>query len=222
MIVHSSETLALIGGAKPSEDVLTRTLALSGPVVAADSGADWALDHGVTPQAVIGDLDSISDSARAKIPPSRLHFVDDQDTTDFDKCLSLIRAPVILGAGFTGQRQDHQLACYSSLVRFPTQLCILLSDHEIVFLAPPSLRLALDPGTRVSLFPFGAVEGISDGLEWEIGGLNFAPDGRVGTSNRAKGSVHLGFTSPKMLMILPQETLDIVLPALTEAPARWE
>jgi thiamine pyrophosphokinase len=216
------ETVALIGGVKPSEDVLRLALSLAGPVIAADSGADWAMVHGRIPDAVIGDLDSISDSARATIPDADVHFIDDQDTTDFDKCMSLISAPLILGVGFTGQRQDHQMACYNTLVRFPAQRCVLLSDDEIVFLAPPSLLLELAPGTRISLFPLGAVEGVSDGLEWNIGGLTFCPDGRVGTSNRAQGPVQLNFTSPKMLMILPADTLQQVLSALQNTSARWD
>lgn len=222
MIVHSVETVALIGGVKPSDDVLRLALSLAGPVVAADKGANWAVAHSRVPDAVIGDLDSISESARAAIPGERVHFIDCQDTTDFDKCLSMISAPVILGVGFTGKRQDHQMASYNTLVRFPAQRCVLLSDDEIVFLAPPSLRLGLAPGTRVSLFPFGAVEGVSDGLEWEIGGLNFAPDGRIGTSNRAQGPVQLSFTSPKMLMVLPADTLHEVLSALQTTSARWD
>ncbi len=222
MIVRTSETIALIGGANVDSQVLKRALALAGPVIAADGGADWALNHGVTPDAVIGDMDSISDTAKAVIPADRLHPSDDQDTTDFDKCLGAVEAPLIIGAGFTGERQDHQLACYNTLVRFPAQRCVLLGQDELVFLAPPTLRLALQPGCRVSLFPFGAVEGVSDGLEWEIGGLNFAPDGRAGTSNRAKGPVQMSFTAPKMLMLLSAETLHVVVQALHETPARWD
>ncbi|MFK7940086.1 MAG: thiamine diphosphokinase [Roseovarius sp.] len=222
MIVQSLETLALIGGVDPGPKALDMALQGSETVVAADGGADWALSHDVMPDAVIGDLDSISDAARARIPADRLHFIDDQDTTDFDKCLSQIRAPLIIGVGFTGQRQDHQLACYNSLVRFAHQRCILLSDDELVFLAPPSCRIALEAGTRVSLFPFGAVEGVSDGLEWNIAGLNFAPDGRVGTSNRATGPVHLSLTSPKMLVVLPAATLALVTQAFAATAARWD
>lgn len=222
VIVHSLETLALFGGVEPSADIMTRARAMSTRVVAADGGANWAVERGIVPDAVIGDLDSISDKARAAIGAERLHFVDDQDTTDFEKCLAGISAPLIIGAGFVGARQDHQLACYNALVRAPQQRCVLLSDEELVFLAPPSLRLPLATGARVSLFPFGAVEGISDGLVWEIAGLNFAPDGRIGTSNAAKGPVQLRFTAPKMLVVLPVETLSVVVDALLGTAARWE
>ena len=222
MIVHSLETVTLIGGASVNNTTLSRARAVAPRIVAADGGADVAHENGLIPEAVIGDFDSISDATRARLPDSILHYIDDQDTTDFDKCLSQISAPLIIGVGFTAGRQDHQLACYNTLVRFAGQPCVLLGQHELVFLAPPTMLLDLHPRTVVSLFPLGAVEGTSDGLEWEISGLNFAPDGRVGTSNRAKGPVHLSVTSPKMLVILPSDALDIVVQALSKSAARWD
>ena len=67
----------------------------------------------------------------------------------------------------------------------------------------------------------GAVEGLSDGLKWPLRGLNFAPDGQVGTSNAATGPVHLTITAPKMLVMLPVDRLNIVVTALAESAARW-
>lgn len=222
MIVHSSETVSLIGGASFSAEAFARVTALAPCILAADGGADAVLAHGAVPEAVIGDFDSISDAARASLPDSAQHRIEEQDSTDFDKCLRNIHAPLILGLGFSGDRLDHQLATYNSLVRHPDRRCILLGRQELVFLAPPQCRLDLEEDTVVSLYPMGAVEGISDGLQWEIGGLNFAPDGRVGTSNRAKGPVHLNLTSPKMLVILPETALEIAVRALLESAAHWE
>jgi thiamine pyrophosphokinase len=90
-----------------------------------------------------------------------------------------------------------------------------------MFLCPPSLSLPLAEGCRISLFPMGAVEGASDGLRWPIGGMTFSPDGRVGTSNLAQGAVSLTMKAPKMLVMLPADTLGTVAGALRAAPARW-
>lgn len=220
MIVSNKEPITLIGGAAIFAAHLQRALALAPFVVAADSGADAALAHSTIPQAVIGDFDSISDQALARIPKEALHVIPDQDTTDFDKCLSNITAPLIIGIGFSGDRLDHQLAAYNSLVRHPWQRCILLGREELVFLLPPSFRLNLDPGHPVSLFPMGAVEGQSHGLKWPIDGLDFAPDGRTGTSNMALGPVSLSLSAPKMLAILPQAALEDVSRALINT-ATW-
>lgn len=221
MIVHESETITLIGGADVAPDLLSRALALAPKVVAADGGADTAIANGVIPSAIIGDFDSISDSAQKALPDSCLHKIEEQDSTDFDKCLRNISAPLIIGVGFSGERLDHQLAAYNTLVRHPHQRCILLGSKELVFLAPPSLWLPLNACCTVSLFPMGAVEGVSDGLRWPISGLNFAPDGRVSTSNEATGPVHLSMTAPKMLVILPQQILELAVSALLATTATW-
>ncbi len=221
MIVKQSLPITLIGGSKLNNTGFWRALKLAPTLVAADGGANRALKNGVLPDAVIGDLDSIDDSTRQKIPSERIHHISEQDSTDFDKCLRNIETPLVIGVGFSGARLDHQLASYNTLVRHPEQRCILLTKREIVFLAPPSLTLDLAGGTPVSLFPMGAVEGMSDGLEWPIAGLNFAPDGRIGTSNRSTGPVHLNVTAPKMLVILPEHALETVVVTLLSTRADW-
>src|SRR6056297_886677 len=221
MIVDEKRPVTLVGGADVTEITLSRARALAPVVVAADGGADAALINHTIPQAVIGDFDSLSDWARGQLPDCALHPIPDQDSTDFDKCLRNIRAPLIIGVGFSGARLDHQLAAYNTLVRHPHRRCILLGTEELVFLAPPELRMDVPKNCAVSLFPFGAVEGVSDGLKYPIAGLNFAPDGRVGTSNHATGLVNLSVTAPKMLVILPQAMLEIAAAALMAARAHW-
>ena len=221
MIVHESDPITLVGGAGLSDQLFDQALQVAPLVVAADSGADRALAHGITPRAVIGDFDSISQAARAALPEAILHQMQDQDSTDFDKCLRSVTAPLILGVGFCGDRLAHQLAACNTLVRYPLQRCVLLGETDLVFLCPPAIHLPLDAGCRVSLFPMGAVEGLSDGLKWPLRGLNFAPDGQVGTSNAATGPVHLTITAPKMLVMLPVDRLNIVVTALAESAARW-
>src|SRR6056297_1830441 len=221
MIVRENNAITLIGGAGVAQGDIEAALRLAPLVVAADGGADTALAAGLTPRAVIGDFDSISAAARARLPDDTLHPMDDQDSTDFEKCLAHIDAPLIIGLGFTGDRLDHQMAACNALVRHAARRCVLLGAHDLMFLCPPVLDLALDPGCRVSLFPMGAVEGASDGLQWPIGGINFAPDGRVGTSNRALGTVSLSVTTPKMLVTMPAHTLETVVRALGTCAASW-
>jgi thiamine pyrophosphokinase len=221
MIVADNKPVTLIGGAEIKKTLLDRAQSLGPLVVAADGGADAALYNGVVPDAVIGDFDSLSEAARERLPNSSLHKIAEQDTTDFDKCLRNIDAPLVVGIGFSGNRLDHQLAAYNTLVRHPDRPCLLLGVEELVFLCPPSIRLDLKNGTPVSLFPMGAVEGVSDGLEYPIDGLNFAPDGRVGTSNVAIGPVDISVTSPKMLVILPQESFEQAAKALLAARSHW-
>ncbi|MEZ5778358.1 MAG: thiamine diphosphokinase [Paracoccaceae bacterium] len=217
-IVHSSQAVTLLGAGEIRPQSLTDALALAPLLVAADGGANVAISAGFTPHRVIGDLDSANAETRATIPADRFWFVDEQETTDFEKCLTRIEAPMILGLGFTGARIDHLLAVFAVLMRHPQKRCLILGREDVVFLAPRRIALDLAPGTRVSLYPMGPVTGESRGLRWPIGGIAFAPDGRLGTSNEATGPVELEFDCPRMLAILPLGCLKAVIAALERSP----
>lgn len=213
-IVESDHGVTLVGGGPVSRAVLALALARAPRLVAADGGADRALRLGHVPEAVIGDLDSVTDVAKRQLA-NRLHLVPEQETTDFDKALRLIRAPFVLGLGFAGARLDHGLAVLNSLVRHADRRCLILTGQDVAFVAPLTLELALPVGSRLSLFPLAPVRGQSDGLRWPINDVRFAPGGMIGTSNQvAAGRVRLTFDCPAMLVILPRARLDAVLGAL--------
>jgi thiamine pyrophosphokinase len=218
---QSDHTVTLIGAGSVTSEKLALARGFAPVIVSADGGTDAALTQGLAPEAVIGDLDSISDQARQQIPKDRIHQICEQDSTDFDKALRNIDAPLVIGVGFEGDRIDHMLACYSVLVQRVRPPCILLSGAQIVFHAPPELELDLDPGTLVSLFPLAQVRGTSEGLDWPIDGLEMAPNAQIGTSNRAQGTVRLQMAGPGMLVILPLAQLGAVARALPSAGG-WE
>lgn len=221
VIIQKFEPVTLIGGAEAPAALLQRAVALGPTVVAADSGAAAALAHDLMLEAVIGDLDSIPEDMRTSLPAALLHRISEQDSTDFEKCLTRIDAPVILGVGFSAGRVDHQLAVCNALVRWPARRCVLIGAEDVMFLAPPSMTLDLPKGCRVSLFPMGAVDGRSEGLKWPIDGLVLTPDGQIATSNVALGAIQLRVTAPKLLTILPLEHLEHVVEMLLRNPSRW-
>ncbi len=214
VIVESLEGVTLCGGGPFGAAALRRALRFAPVIVGADGGADRLLAMGVEPQAVIGDFDSISDAARVRLA-GRLFPIAEQETTDFDKALRSIHAPFVLGLGFAGARLDHGLAVLNALVRQSDKRCLVLSPQDVTFLAPPDLALTLPVGTRLSLFPMGAVGGESEGLRWPVNGLRFAPDGMIGTSNEVSDArVRLRFDADRMLVILPLRQLPAVLRGL--------
>ncbi|MBD3678442.1 MAG: thiamine diphosphokinase [Rhodobacteraceae bacterium] len=187
-------------------------------LVAADGAARFALETGFDLKAVIGDFDSIDQDTRALIPADRQHPIPEQDSTDFDKCLRSVSAPLFLCVGFTGSRLDHELAVYNVLVRRPEKRCIVIGPTDICFHLPERFEIDVPEGSRFSLFPLRAVSGESEGLRWPIGGIEFAPWSRVGTSNEAVASrVSLSLSGPGMLAILPRAQLDAVIEALRAA-----
>lgn len=214
-IVQSAHGVTLAGGGPFSARDLKLALARAPFPVAADGGADRLLKLGVMPEAVIGDMDSLSKAARARIPVDRQHLVAEQLTTDFDKALRSIRAPLVLALGFAGARLDHGLAAMATLIARAETRCILIGPKDLAFAAPARLDLDLAPGEPLSLFPMAEVTGVSAGLEWPIAGLRFAPDGMLGTSNRVTARrVLLEFDRPGMLVILPRRRMDAAIRAL--------
>ncbi|WP_415403607.1 thiamine diphosphokinase [Tateyamaria sp. SN3-11] len=222
-IVHSLEPVTLLGGGAAQIEDVTLAMGLAPLCVAADGGAELARRAGVDLTAVIGDFDSVSAETVQLIPQERRFHISEQDSTDFDKALRHITAPVILGVGFTGARIDHQLAALNVMARYPDRPCVLIGPDEVMFLCPPQISVPCDAGETVSLYPLAPVMGTSRGLHWPIDGLAFDPLTRIGTSNRALGDISLTMEAPAMIVILPRGRLAAVIQALVSAPpsARW-
>ncbi len=212
-IVHSNHGVTLLGGGASRPADVADALTIAPTLVAADGGGDRARELGLTPEAVIGDLDSLSEAARAEFGP-RVHHIPEQDSTDFGKCLIHVTAPFYLALGFTGLRLDHTLATLSYVAQRATQRVILIGEEDLIFRAPPEMTVNLPPGERFSIFPFGTVTGRSEGLRWPIDGLSLAPDGRVSTSNEISGPLRLSLTG-SALVLLPKPHLHAVLDALS-------
>ncbi len=206
--------LTLLGGGATEKPDLIRSLAIAPRLICADSGGDVALAWGLIPELVIGDLDSVdlAGLAAAGVPAAK---VDDQNSTDFEKCLATVQAPVVLAVGFMGMRLDHQLAALNALAKFPDQSVILIGEVDICFLCPTYLRLMLPVGERLSIFPMSICRCKSRGLAWPLDGLEMRPDGQVGTSNRVSESeVSIEVESGKPICVLPKQHLELVVNAL--------
>ena len=214
IIVQSPTFLTLLGGGPTHFSHVKQALKIAPILVAADGGADTALAAGHMPEAVIGDMDSISAAAQDKIADNSLHFIAEQDSTDFAKCLRSIEAPAILALGFAGGRLDHQLAACTTLVNFPEKIVLLLTDEDVCFLCPDTFQISLPLGTRFSLYPMGVVTGKSAGLKYALDDLTFSPATRGGTSNEVTGPVQVSFDRREMLVILPRDHVQDVLDAL--------
>lgn len=221
-IVSSNSPVTLIGGGEATIEEVRTALSLAPLCVAVDGGLSLALAAKADPVAVIGDMDSVSSEALALMPPDKRYEISEQDSTDFDKALRNVSAPVCIAVGFAGGRIDHQLAVFHRLVARPDRPCVVISGEQIVLLAPPSVRVPTQAGDVVSLFPMDRVTGRSTGLEWPIEGLVFHPTSQSGTSNRATGEMSLEVDDPAMLLILPIALIQPVVAQLVHPDAaRW-
>ena len=217
-IFSENEPITIVGGAHFSQRLLLESLKRAPVVYAADGGANLCMQYGCQPKQVIGDLDSLSPSLRSDLDPSCVIHVPEQDTTDFEKLLIRVDAPFMLAVGFMGGRIDHQMAVQTVLTAYAHRKLICVGDEDVMFVSPPEIDLPLDAGTRISLYPMAPVQARSTGLYWPTDGLSFAPDGQIGTSNKATRPVTLLPSAPCMLVVLSKTCLDIAMDAMQAAP----
>jgi thiamine pyrophosphokinase len=215
----SDHVLLVIGGSAPNPRCL-RHVAPFERVVCADSGVDHARTLGLTPDLVIGDMDSISDDSRAWAASkgARFEVADrDKDQTDTELALANIasmrlRALTVLWGG--GNRIDHVLGVLAS-VSAPAlssleRLNLWVADDLVhVLHGPRSLELASPIGTTLSLVPLrGPVEGVTtSGLRWNLHDETLHPDRSRGISNVVDGPTRIVIDAGVLAAIIPASAL---------------
>jgi thiamine pyrophosphokinase len=212
----SEKPVICVGGGAMSEADLALMRALDLPIFAADGGAHRLANADDLPlQAIIGDLDSIDDHTHW--PPSLFCQIDEQQTTDFEKCLYSIAAPLVIGFGFLGGRLDHTLASLHALRRYRDRPVVLIGGEDAVFLAPTKLTLKLEVGARISIIPQRRCKALaSTGLAWPINGLILEMGTMIGTSNRATDAlVGLEFDQKEALVVVDRRFAPAVIEAIS-------
>ncbi|MEM9139633.1 MAG: thiamine diphosphokinase [Pseudomonadota bacterium] len=216
--------VTLVGGGTLARPALDAALSIAPHLVAADGAADVAAAHGLQPEAIVGDMDSLADPAAWADRGVPMIEIAEQDSTDFEKCLTAIEAPFFLGVGFTGRRTDHTLAVFHAMLARADRPVVLVGEDDVIALVPPRRRLdlSLRIGAWVSLFPLCPVTGqISEGLRWPVDGLSFCTGAQIGTSNEAVApDIALGVDAPGLLIMLQPEFLQALLRGLGLARAR--
>lgn len=209
--VEYEVAVVLLGGAEVPSRHLRPLVDSNSPLICADGGANTAVEFRLKPDLIVGDMDSFSGAFDGQV----IHL-SEQDTTDFEKCLYSVKAPLYMGYGFLGGRVDHELTALSVLVRYPERSVILIGDQDICFCCPKELTLAVPKATRVSIFPMSDTKMRSTGLKWPLDDVVLSPTTRSATSNKASGtSVSLYLDAGDAIVMLPVKHLDAVKRALT-------
>ncbi len=81
--VEFGETVTLLGHVKVSSYKLLGLADSRAPLICADGGGNTALEFGLAPDVIVGDMDSFSKQFDGQI----IHLPE-QDTSDFEKYLS--------------------------------------------------------------------------------------------------------------------------------------
>ena len=162
------------------------------PIIAVDGGLDTCITHSFKPDYFIGDMDSVSLSAKQYAKKNKIptNFIFEQETTDFEKALTHIDAPGYICVGFIDGRFDHSLACLHVVQKQTRKRPILLYGLEDVVLAVSNdFSMSLPVGERISIWPLGTVRfKCSSGLLYPLTGIEMKQGKHIGTSNSASAN----------------------------------
>ena len=193
VIKSNDRPVILVGGGDINWPVLQDYLDRGYPVIAADGATNLLIKNNILPDLIIGDLDSIGD--QMNFPQSTTVIkIDEQNSTDFEKCLYATDAPRYVGFGFLGNRLDHSLAALHVLAKYCDHKTVLLIDQiDTVLVTRRAVTLELPVDSRVSIFPLGQVHfERSTGLAYPLDNLDLEIGQRSGTSNKSVStSVHI-------------------------------
>ncbi|RPH31896.1 MAG: thiamine diphosphokinase [Bacteroidales bacterium] len=149
-------TVIVADGKFPEHKIPLKALADAEIVVCCDGATTKVDSYGITPTAVVGDLDSLSDSLKMKYS-DRLFHEPDQNSNDLTKaimwCLARNYTDItILGA--TGLREDHTLGNIGLLSKY-ARLGVnvkMLTDTGYFLPLLSSSTLESFKGQQVSIF----------------------------------------------------------------------
>ncbi len=190
-----SHALLIGNGQTPQSDFLQQLAARADWVLAADGGADRALAAGVTPDAIIGDLDSVSARAKQCVRPEHLIFVANQNNTDLEKALDWLAAhgcKTCTLVGFMGGRWDFTFGNFLSVFPYARQMNLAFAGEGwTLYPVEKSRRFACRPGQRVSLIPLKACRGVTlQGLKYPLQNARL----KLGGTGRTLSNETLGKT----------------------------
>lgn len=158
-------------------------------VIAADGGFDTLLSIGITPDRILGDMDSVNAAADGI---ERIVYPVRKDETD---SFLAYREGVRRGYsefmlyGCTGGREDHTFANYALLVyarEAGHKMTLVGKCTHTIAIKNESVTLSGKPLSHLSLFAFGGdAFGVSiSGAEYEAEGVTLTSSFPLGVSNR--------------------------------------
>ncbi len=156
-------------------------------IICADSGYDSALKLGITPNILIGDMDSlqskVTDTKTVQYP-ARKDMTDGQLAVeyavgnDFEEIIMI---------GFIGSRMDHTLTNISFLdkINSENKYGVIIDEHNEMYLTTDTIELSGKKGDIVSVIPVSElVRGVTTyNLEYPLDNENLYYNDSRGVSN---------------------------------------
>jgi len=203
----SDLTIALIAnGEALNKEILMRYLSGAHTIIAADGGSRLCRQLQITPDYILGDMDSIDDATRRHFASVSFISREDQNHTDLQKALQFaveLGARTIRIFAAFGLRGDHSAANLLIFESFDAAVELQAFDNHGILtrLFPGEHHFQGRPGQTVSFFSLRPLQNLTlEGFAFPVAEKNFAPF-FLGNSNRYSTSLgRVSFTDGRLLV----------------------
>ncbi|MFQ5629282.1 MAG: thiamine diphosphokinase [bacterium] len=165
--------LIILNGNLPESKILQPEIAKAKLIICADGGANQAIAASITPDYIVGDLDSVTGAVRKQLKNTAFVLKPSQYATDLEKALQLAIEKSVISTsviGFSGGRFHHKHTNLNILQSFSDRLDMTCIDNS-GFGKFMRDRISLDVkiGQQISLTAFQKAGGITTkGLKYPL------------------------------------------------------
>ena len=178
-------------------------------ILAADGGANAALAAGITPDAVIGDFDSVSSRTRRTLKEVPFIHVTRQDNTDLEKALDWLTAQSFdecMIAGATGGRLDFTLGNILAARPYLKKIKVTFVGKDwTLFFLTRSYSFSARKGARCSFIALTSCRNVTlKGLTYKVTNetWNTQRIGRTLSNEISSAKSEISFSDGVLLMYL--------------------
>ena len=165
------DAVILCDGDYPSHPIAKSILQHAKYLVCCDGAGMKLILHGGTPNAIVGDGDSLPDDFKRRYADI-LHIVNEQEDNDQTKATRFCMAQGchrIAYLGSTGKREDHALGNISLLMRYMKDFQLdvtMITDNGYFTPASGIQNFESFRGQQISIFNFGCSLLTGKGFRW--------------------------------------------------------
>lgn len=184
--------IVLLDGEKPTAGFLKSQISEDDLLYCADGAANFLFAHGISPNVLIGDMDSIDKNVLDYFVNQNIDIIrmpTEKDETDGQLIIeeAVKKEPdEIIVMGGMGNRLDHSLGNLQVLLKCAKTGIFIrhLSETEEIFVACSKTIVLGNKGDTVSVIPFSENTIVSyKGLKYMLNDFNIPLDAPLGISN---------------------------------------
>jgi thiamine pyrophosphokinase len=183
-------------------------------LICADGGANSTRKLKITPDFIIGDFDSISETTLYKFKlSSKIIQIKRQNDTDVEKCLKFaiqkkFDEAVLLGV--TGNRLDHTFCNLGIVLKFFNRIKLrIIAENSILTPYTGNIELKTHPNETISLYGFDKKTKLNaSGLKYPLKNVSLPFGKKESTSNMAlSNSLHIKVKGGLIFIIRDYQTI---------------